>query len=81
LKTPVSIASVTTRLVEPSKINGKTDKIKSTPDLLLAKYDCEVILVDKNGNEAQLPEPAPEKYKNVPLAKEEPSYENQQFMD
>ena len=78
-----SLGRVVYRKVEvpENEYDPKTDKIKSTPDLLLAKYDCEVILVDKNGNEAQLPEPAPEKYKNVPLAKEEPSYENQQFMD
>jgi hypothetical protein len=45
--------------------DAKTDKIKTTPDLKLAKYECEITLVDKNGIEVDLPKPDPVKFGDI----------------
>jgi hypothetical protein len=63
----------------------KTDTLKNANELILTKYDCSVVLVDKNGNEVPMPKPDPTKYNDTTDSKkddlEEPSYENQQFCD
>jgi hypothetical protein len=52
--------------IPKNEYDPKTDKIKQTPELMLVKYDLDVTLVDRNGNEIskiqQLPVYNPETY-------------------
>lgn len=40
----------------------ESDKLKQSSELLMSKYRCNVVLVDKDGNEIEMDKPDPKKY-------------------
>jgi len=57
----------------------KTDSLKRDNDMIMTKYDCEVVLVDNNGNEVELPRPDPDKFKEHKTDKQYSYFNTKQY--